>query len=69
MDWSDIVLLVAVAIIFTLYVRLMLKNRRLSQMAELECRLRKEAAEQQQKCRLYDTLGFMLGAFIAILIV
>lgn len=27
------------------------------------------AAEQQQKCRLYDTLGFMLGAFIAILIV
>jgi len=51
MDWSDIVLLVAVAIIFTLYVRLMLKNRRLSQMAELECRLRKEAAEQQQRNR------------------
>lgn len=51
MDWSDIVLLVAVAIIFTLYVRLMLKNRRLSQKAELECRLRKEAAEQQQRNR------------------
>ena len=51
MDWSEIVLLVAVAIIFTLYVRLMLKNRRLKQMADLESRLRQEAAEQQQRNR------------------
>ena len=51
MDWSDIILLVAVAIIFTLYVRLMLKNRRLQEMAELESRLRQEAAEQQQRNR------------------
>ena len=40
MDWSDAILLVAVAIIFALYLRLMIKNRRLRQMAELESRLR-----------------------------
>ena len=51
MDWSDIVLLVAVAIIFTLYVRLMLKNRRLRQMADEANRLRSEAAEEQRRNR------------------
>ena len=48
MGLSEVILLVAVAAIFTMYVRLMLKNRRLRQMAEQESRLRSEAAEQQQ---------------------
>lgn len=51
MDWSDIVLLIAVVAIFVLYLRLMLKNRRLRQLADEANRLRQEAAEEQQRNR------------------
>lgn len=51
MDLSDAILLVAVAIIFTLYMRLMIKNRRLRQMADEANRLRCEAAEEQKRNR------------------
>lgn len=51
MDWSDIVLLIAVAAILVLYLRLMLKNRRLRQLADEANRLRREAAEEQQRNR------------------
>lgn len=51
MDWSDIVLLIAVVAIFTLYVRLMRKNQHLRQLADEADRLRREAAEEQQRNR------------------
>lgn len=51
MDWSDVVLLVLAAAIFVLYVRLMLKNKRLRQMAEEANRLRCEAETTEQRNR------------------
>lgn len=51
MDWSDIVLLVAIAAVLVLYLRLMRKNRRLRQLADEANRLRREAAEEQQRNR------------------
>lgn len=51
MDWSDIILLVAVAAILVLYIRLMLKNRRLRQLANEANRLRREADEEQRRNR------------------
>ena len=51
MDWSDVVLLLLVVAIFVLYIRLMLKNKRLRQMAdESEC-LRREAEATEQRNR------------------
>ncbi len=51
MDWSDIVLIVAIVVILVLYLRLMLKNRRLRQLAAEANRLRHEAAEEQRRNR------------------
>ncbi len=51
MDWSDIVLLVLVIVIFVLYVRLMRKNVRLRQMADESDRLRQEAEAAWQRNR------------------
>ncbi len=54
MDWSDWalwLLAAAVAAIFFLYIRLMRKNLRLRQMADESNRLRREAAEEQQRNR------------------
>ena len=51
MDWSDIVLLIAIAAILVLYLRLIRKNRRLRQLADEANRLRHEAAEEQQRNR------------------
>ena len=39
MDWSDAILLILVVAILVLYIRLMLKNRRLKQMADEANRL------------------------------
>ena len=51
MDWSDVVLLLLVVAIFVLYIRLMLMNKRLRQMAdESEC-LRREAEATEQRNR------------------
>lgn len=51
MDWSDIVLLVLVIVIFVLYVRLMRKNVRLRQMADESDRLRQDAEAAWQRNR------------------
>jgi two-component system phosphate regulon sensor histidine kinase PhoR len=51
MDWSDAILLVAVAVILFLYIRLMLKNKRLRQMADEANRLRLEATEAERRNR------------------
>ena len=51
MDWSDIILLILVVAILVLYVRLMLKNRRLRQMADESNRLRREATEAERRNR------------------
>ena len=51
MDWSEIILLIAVAAILFLYIRLMLKNKRLQQMADEANRLRQEATEAERRNR------------------
>lgn len=51
MDWSNAILLVAVAVILFLYIRLMLKNKRLRQMADEANRLRLEATEAERRNR------------------
>lgn len=51
MDWSDVVLLLLVVVIFVLYIRLMLKNKRLQQMADEANRLRCEATEAERRNR------------------
>ena len=51
MDWSEVILLVAVAAILFLYIRLMLKNKRLRQMADEANRLRLEASEAERRNR------------------
>jgi len=51
MDWSDVVLLILVAVILVLYFRLMRKNRRLRQMADEANRLRHEAEVTEQRNR------------------
>ncbi len=54
MDWSDIVLwllIAAVAAIMLLYLRLVRKNRRLRQLADEANRLRRKAADEQQRNR------------------
>ena len=43
MDWSDVILLLLTAVVLFLYIRLMLKNRRLRLMADEANRLRREA--------------------------
>lgn len=51
MDWSDVILLVLVVVILVLYIRLMLKNKRLRQMADEANRLRLEATEAERRNR------------------
>ena len=51
MDWSDVILLILVVAILVLYVRLMLKNKRLRQMADESNRLRLEASEAERRNR------------------
>ena len=51
MDWSDVILLILVVTILVLYVRLMLKNKRLQQMADEANRLRQEASEAERRNR------------------
>ena len=51
MDWSEFVLLVAIAAVLFLYIRLMLKNKRLQQMADEANRLRQEATEAERRNR------------------
>ncbi len=51
MDWSDVVLLLLVVAILVLYIRLMLKNQRLRQMADEANRLRLEASEAEHRNR------------------
>ncbi|MBR4738727.1 MAG: hypothetical protein IK058_01850 [Bacteroidales bacterium] len=51
MDWSDIILLILVVAILVLYIRLMLKNKRLRQMADEANRLRLEATEAERRNR------------------
>ena len=51
MDWSDIILLILAVAIFVLYIRLMLKNKRLRQMADEANRLRLEATEAERRNR------------------
>lgn len=51
MDWSDIILIVLVVVILVLYIRLMLKNKRLRQMADEANRLRHEAEAAWQRNR------------------
>ena len=51
MDWSDAILLVLVVAILVLYIRLMLKNKRLRQMADEANRLRREAEATEQRNR------------------
>ena len=51
MDWSDVILLILVVAILVLYVRLMLKNKRLRQMADEANRLRLEATEAERRNR------------------
>ena len=51
MDWSDVILLILVVVIFVLYIRLMLKNKRLQQMADEANRLRREATEAERRNR------------------
>lgn len=51
MDWSDVILLILVVAILVLYIRLMLKNKRLEQMADEANRLRLEATEAERRNR------------------
>lgn len=51
MDWSDVILLILVVAILVLYIRLMLKNKRLRQMADEANRLRLEATEAERRNR------------------
>jgi signal transduction histidine kinase len=51
MDWSDAILLILVVVILVLYIRLMLKNRRLRQMADEANRLRRKATEAERRNR------------------
>ena len=51
MDWSDVILLILVVAILVLYIRLMLKNKRLKQMADEANRLRLEATEAERRNR------------------
>ena len=51
MDWSDVILLILVLTILVLYIRLMLKNKRLEQMADEANRLRLEATEAERRNR------------------
>lgn len=51
MDWSDAILLILVVTILVLYIRLMLKNKRLKQMADEANRLRLEATEAERRNR------------------
>lgn len=51
MDWSDVILLILVVAILVLYIRLMLKNKRLEQMADEANRLRLEASEAERRNR------------------
>ncbi len=51
MDWSDVILLILVLTILVLYIRLMLKNKRLEQMADEANRLRLEASEAERRNR------------------
>jgi len=51
MDWSDVILLILVVVILVLYIRLMLKNRRLRQMADEANRLRRKATEAERRNR------------------
>lgn len=51
MDWSDVILLLLVVTILVLYIRLMLKNKRLQQMADEANRLRQEASEAERRNR------------------
>jgi len=51
MDWSDVILLILVVAILVLYIRLMLKNRRLQQMADEANRLRRETDAAWQRNR------------------
>ena len=51
MDWSDVILLLLVVTILVLYIRLMLKNKRLQQMADEANRLRQEATEAERRNR------------------
>ena len=51
MDWSDMILLVLVVAILVLYIRLMLKNKRLKLMADEANRLRLEATEAERRNR------------------
>ena len=50
-DWGVWLLAVAVAAILVLYLRLMLKNHRLRQLADEANRLRREATEEQERNR------------------
>ena len=51
MDWSDVIQLLLVVAILVLYIRLVLKNRRLRQMADEANRLRLEAEAAWQRNR------------------
>jgi two-component system phosphate regulon sensor histidine kinase PhoR len=51
MDWSDVILLILTVAILVLYIRLMLKNKRLRQMADEANRLRLEATEAELRNR------------------
>lgn len=51
MDWSDVILLVLVVAILVLYIRLVLKNKRLKHMADEANRLRLEATEAERRNR------------------
>ena len=51
MGWYDVILLVLAVAIFVLYIRLMLKNKRLRQMADEANRLRHEAEATEQRNR------------------
>ena len=51
MDWSDVILLLLVVAILVLYIRLMLKNKRLQQLADEANRLRCEAEAAWQRNR------------------
>jgi len=51
MDWSDVILLILVVTILVLYIRLLLKNKRLKQMADEANRLRLEATEAERRNR------------------
>lgn len=51
MDWSDLVLLLLVAVVLFLYIRLVRKNKRLSQLAAESHRLRLQAEATEQRNR------------------